>query len=95
MENEKYEQVAPATPLLDSILEELPPSKLELKLRLPIPEIEKARERLSQKMNGGTLTQRDIELELSNLHDKATQMELLERFRIDLHGNDIKTIPVE
>ena len=102
MENERREQAAPATPILDSILAKLPPPSLEHKLQIQFKVAEAARDRLFEKMEAGTLTQRDIENELSSLPAingiDEEKVRIVHAVRLNLpeeYYYDIKRLPIE
>ena len=99
MENERREQAA-ATPILDSILGKLPPPRLEIEMQIRLNVVTQAYDRLSQKMEAGTLTQRDIENELSSLPAGVGGIEegkaqLVRLVQMNIPHYDIKSLPVE
>lgn len=99
MENERREQAAPVTPLLDAILAELPPPSLGMEMQIRLNPVVEARERLSQKMEAGTLTQADIEHELSSLPKmggiEEGKVNIVRFIQRNLETHDIKKLPVE
>jgi hypothetical protein len=100
MRNERREQATPATPILDSILAKLPPPKLTLVQEMVLEHTEYAQNRLLEKLEKGTLTQADIETELSSLPDQGgsdyrgtSQKQIVELLRLRIPGHDIKRLP--
>jgi len=99
MGHEGREQAASATPILDKILRELPPPKLEHRLSITLGVAEQAKKRLLKKLEKDELTQTDIEHELSSLPDVGgideSKIDIVDAIRINLHPhNDIKKLPV-
>jgi len=99
MENEKREQATPATPILDSILAKLPPPSFEVKMQVQLNVVTEAYDRLSKKMEAGTLTKRDIENELSSLpavgEIEAGKVQLVRRIQMNIDHFDIQGLPAE
>ena len=102
MENERREQAAPATPILDSILAKLRPPRVEGPgLRIRPTAVSQAFDRLSKKMEAGTLTQRDIENELNSLpaiggfEEVEVKKQLVRLIQMNIDHYDIRALPVE
>ncbi len=102
MKPESGEQAASTTPKLDSILSKLPPLSLRHESQIQFGVVEEVKKRLSEKMETNTLTQSDIEQELSSLPDvggmETAKESIVDFIRMNLpreYNHDIKKLPVE
>lgn len=88
-----------ATPILDSVLAQIPHQQLELTVRMTFKAVTDAKDRLSEKITAGTLTQNDIENELRRLPNlsgiEQGQNELVRFVQWSIPGSDITTLPTE
>ena len=87
------------TPMLDSLIGSLPPPSLDLIQVGRLIAVTEARERLSQQIQAGTLTQTAIKQELHALPNvggiEEGKMQLLRFVQMNVPGYDIKKLPVE
>lgn len=99
MGHEGGEQVASVTPIIDSILEKLPPMALKLSLSAMLSVAEQAKNRLLEKLKNGDLTQKDIEQELGNLPDvggiEDGKVMIVDTIRFNCPNHNVKELPVE
>lgn len=102
MGHEGSEQTASTTPILDSILAELPVPNIRLIQTLSFPVVERAKERLFKKLYAGTLTQSDIEKELKTMPNTGgyehVSSGLVDLIRMNLpvdYSFDIKRLPAK
>lgn len=101
MEHERREQATPATPILDSILGKLPPPSIGQEHQMRLKVTDQAYGRLSKKIEAGTLTQKDIEDELSSLPAvppwdvEQVRTQLVRRIQMNVPAFDIKELPAE
>ena len=97
MRHEGREQDALSTPMLDAVLASLPPLELHHELSHNFKVVEEAKDRLGKKLEEGTLTQTDIEQELSSLPNVGGvdehKRQIVEYLRFNVPGYDIKKLP--
>ncbi len=98
MEKEGHqEQATLATPMLDGILASLPPLELHHEVFYKFKVVEEAKNRLRKKLEKGTLTQTDIEQELSSLPNVGGvdehKRQIVEYLRFNVPSYDIKKLP--
>lgn len=101
MENERREQDAPATPMLDSLIAKLPPPHFDQRIEMRLTVVAQAREHLLKKIEDDTLTQMDIETALRNLPNNVDgieegKMQLVQFVQMNIpdYDYDIKKLPV-
>ena len=101
MSREYGEQPASATPTLDAILAAIKPPiiRIAISITREMDIFKKPYERLTQKLQRGSLTQADIEKELNNMPDvggaEYAKQLLVESIIIELPNHNIKKLPVE
>lgn len=98
MEKEGYrEQAAFSTPILDGILAELRTPQLEVHMAIILREVEDAIGRLKKKAEEGTLTQADIEHELSSLPEiggiEEGKKQIVRWLQLNVKPYDVKKLP--
>ena len=99
MDIERRDHAASPTPMLDSLIAQLPPAGVELLVAVELTSVAQARDRLLSKIQAGTLTKKAVEDELSTLPSvggmEAGKIQLVRFIQTNVPDNDINKLPVE
>lgn len=96
---DQHENSDSVTPILDQVLATLPPPDFKQTQIMRFKVVTEAWTRLSPKITAGTLTQRDVERELSNFPDmgglQEAKTQLVKLLQMNLPDYDIRKLPAE